>query len=151
MPWFEKRRYPSWVMEKAQHDKRQRKEKREYFEATRPVMSCVWCPWWICSQKWRVVGGAAGRVGWNQMAGCGGWVHQEVWACEGSGEPLKVLCWEWHDQSRPVFNVLPRQAWPSNYNSSTSYLRLWSWPLPLFTFWGVPWIFTKCHVISFIS
>lgn len=91
------------------------------------------------------------RLGWDQMAGAQRASPPKSVGFWRQWGTTKVLCRERHDQSQPVFIVLPRQAWPSNHNSSTPYLRLWSCPLLLFTFWGVPGIFTKCHVISFIS
>ena len=86
-------------------------------------------------KQWEVrLGGCMG----TRRRGYGGWIHQKVWAFESNGDPLKVLYWEGRDQSRPVFIVLPRQVWPSNRNSSSQYLRLWSWLLPLFTFGEYP-------------
>lgn len=108
-------------------------EEREYFEATKPVMSCAQGTWRICSQEWRGVEVRLGKWVGTRWQGCGRWA-QEVWAAEGSGDPPKVLCGEWQDQSQPVFTVLPMQAWPSDRKSSTPHLRLWSWPLLLFTF-----------------
>lgn len=47
--WFKEEMEPELGDADTSDDEWQRKEKRECFEATRPVMSCVQCTWRICS------------------------------------------------------------------------------------------------------
>ena len=148
----EKRRDWSWVMWKAQDAEGQREEKREYFEATNPAMNCAWLSWWICSQKWGVVVSTPRRVSWNQMAGVcmEGESTKKCELLKAVGNHWRVYVGSDTIKAAYVYCSL-RQAWLSNHSSSTPYLRLWSWTLLLFAFWGVPWMFTMCHVISCIG